>query len=247
MQHAKLRYKFYLHRRKITVLFFLLFSFASMEAQLRKSGVTLHRLNSDQKMFKYGFMIGLHRNFYGIKYADRFGTAEFDQLAAILPGRNFGFDLGFMVNLRLADQLSIRLEPVKIGLYQHTVEYMFINGNTNRQLIESTRIEPGVFLKYRSIRRSNFRMYLTGGISGSIRSGKEDLITAKDRLEIRSMDFRVEAGVGLDYYFEFFTFSPELRYAMGILNVMNTQDNLFHNGLKRINTHNFTLYFYFSD
>ena len=225
----------------------LLFSFVLTQAQTRKPGVTLHRIESDKKTFKYGFMLGLHSNHYGIKYSDRFDTPEFDQLASITSQRNIGFDLGFMINFRLADQVSIRLVPVKIGLYQNTVDYTFTDGRVDNQLIETTRIEPGVFFKYRSIRRSNSRMYLIGGVSGSIRSGEEDLVTNEDRLEIRRFNVKVEFGIGLERYFEFFKFSPELRYARGILNVMNSQDNIFHNGLQRLTTHNFTLYLHFSD
>lgn len=238
--------KLNLHRTKIIVLF-LLFSLVQTHAQTRKAGVTMHRVKSDQKTIKYGFMLGVHNNYNGIKYSDRFDTPEYDQIGSIISTKNVGFDLGFMVNLRLADQFSVRIVPVKIGLYQNTVEYRFIDGTVNEQLIESTRIEPGVFLKYRSIRRNNSRMYLIAGISGSIRSGKEDMITNDDRLEFRKINAKIEFGIGLERYFEFFKFAPELRYARGLLNVLNPQDNIFHNGLDRINTHNFTLYLHFSD
>ncbi len=246
MQTFDIWYKLNLHRTKVIVLF-LLFSFVQAHAQTRKAGVTLHRIKSDQKTIKYGFMLGVHSNYNGIKYSDRFDTPEYDQIGSIISKKNLGFDLGFMVNIRLADQFSIRVVPVKIGLYQNTVEYRFIDGTVNAQLIESTRIEPGVFFKYRSIRRNNFRMYLIAGISGSIRSGKEDVLTNDDRLEIRKMNAKLEFGIGLERYFEFFKFAPELRYARGIMNVMNPQDNIFHNGLDRINTHSFTLYLHFSD
>lgn len=240
--------KLNLHRTKVIALI-LFFSVSTMHvfAQGRKAGVTLHRVESDQKTLKYGFLLGIHNNSYGIKYSDRFDTAEYDQISSITSARNAGFDLGFMVNFRLADQLSIRLVPVKIGLYQSIVEYQNIDGTVNEQLIESTRIEPGVFMKYRSIRRSNTRMYVIAGLSASVRSGKEDLVTNDDRLEISKANFKFEVGIGMDNYFEFFKFSPEFRYSRGLINVMNRQDNIFHNGLSRITTHNFTLYLHFSD
>ncbi|OEK05412.1 type IX secretion/gliding motility protein PorT/SprT [Roseivirga misakiensis] len=240
--------KLNLHRTKIVVFTLLIaLPFVGAKAQSRKSGVTLHRLESDQKTFKYGFLLGVHTNSYGIQYSDRFDTPAYDQTSAIISQQNTGFDLGFMVNFRLADQLSIRVVPVKIGLYQNAVEYHNVDGSIQEQLIESTRIEPGIFMKYRSIRRNNTRMYLVAGLSGSIRSGREDLVTDEDRLEIRKVNMKFEVGIGIDNYFEFFKFSPEFRYARGLANVMNSQDNFFHNGLRRITTHNFTLYLHFSD
>ncbi|MFY0592824.1 outer membrane beta-barrel protein [Roseivirga sp.] len=248
MQTFDIWNKLNLHRTKIIVVALLIaLPWAGLQAQSRKSGVTLHRLDSDQKTFKYGFLLGVHNNSYGIQYSERFDTPDYDQTSSITSQRNIGFDLGFMVNLRLADQLSIRVVPVKIGLYQNTVEYQNIDGTIQEQLIESTRIEPGIFMKYRSIRRNNTRMYLIAGISGSIRSGKEDLVTNEDRLEIRKANMKFEVGIGIDNYFEFFKFSPEFRYARGLSNVMNMQDNFFHNGLNRISTHSFTLYLHFSD
>lgn len=235
-----------LHRAKIIAIV-IFFSILQVNAQTRKAGVTLHRVESDQKTFKYGFLLGVHNNSYGIKYSDRFETAEYDQISSITSETSLGFDLGFMVNLRLADQFSIRVVPVKIGLYQNIVNYQYIDGTVDAQLVESTRIEPGIFMKYRSIRRNNSRMYLIAGISASIRSGKEDVVTSLDRLEIRKANVKVEVGFGLERYFEFFKFSPEIRYARGLMNVMNPQDNIFHNALTRINTHNFTLYLHFSD
>lgn len=235
-----------LHRSKIIALI-LFFSILQANAQTRKAGVTLHRVESDQKTFKYGFLLGVHNNSYGIKYSDRFEAPEYDQISSITSETSLGFDLGFMVNLRVADQFSIRVVPVKIGLYQNTVNYQYIDGTVDAQLVESTRIEPGIFVKYRSIRRNNSRMYLIAGVSASIRSGKEDVVTSLDRLEIRKANVKIEVGFGLERYFEFFKFSPEIRYARGLMNVMNPQDNIFHNALTRINTHNFTLYLHFSD
>ncbi len=246
MQTFDIWHSFDLHRGKIIALL-LFFSILQVNAQTPKAGVTMHRVESDKKTFKYGFMLGAHSNSYGIKYSDRFDTPEYDQISSVTSETNAGFDLGFMVNLRLADQLSIRVVPVKIGLYQSTVNYQYTDGTVDAQLVESTRIEPGVFVKYRSIRRNNSRMYLIAGVSGSIRSGKEDVVTSLDKLEIRKANIKVEVGFGLERYFAFFKFSPELRYARGLMNVLNPQDNIFHNGLTRINTHNFTLYFHFSD
>ncbi|HEY9116681.1 MAG TPA: porin family protein [Roseivirga sp.] len=239
-------HQFDLHRAKVVLLIFLL-SGASLFGQTRKQGVTLHRMESDQKLFKYGFFLGAHQNSYGIRYSDAFETPQYDQINSIISKSNLGFNLGFMVNYRLADQFTLRLVPVKIGLYQNTVDYHQLDGSVDSQLIESTRLEPGAFLKYRSIRRGNERMYMVAGVSASIRAGKEDLVTSTDRLEIKRFDAQLEFGIGLERYFEFFKLSPELRYARGLVNVMNNSSNIYHDGLSRISTHNFTLYFHFSD
>ncbi len=248
MQTANLWHKLHIHRAKIIVLF-LLFLSLSLVGQTRKPGVTLHRMDSDKKNIKYGFMLGFHQNWYGVKYSNQFTEDTYDDVSSISGISRVGFDLGFMVNLKLDDQFWVRVVPVKVGLYQNIVRYFDNDGNVtlDDQLIESTRIEPGIFMKYRSVRRNNSRMYIVGGVSGSFRSGKEDLNTVVDRLEIRKMNVKVEFGIGIEQYFKFFKFAPEIRYARGIMNVMNPTDNFWHNGIDRLVTHNFTLYLHFSD
>lgn len=246
MHTANFWHKLYLHRTKIIVLFLVLISL-QLQAQKRKAGLTVHRVESDQKPIKYGFFLGGHQNYYGLQYSDAFSATEYDNVSSITPQKSLGFNLGFMVNFRLADQFSLRLIPVKIGLYQRKVDYNFTDGTVDTQLIESTRLEPGIFIKYRSIRRYNSRMYLIAGVSGSIRAGKEDEATTVDRLEIGKSNMQFEFGIGLERYFEFFKFAPELRYARSFGNVMNEQNNFYHNGINRLVTHTFSLYFFFSD
>lgn len=246
MQTAHFWYQLHLYRAK--VIFLLLFlSTVALKAQSLKQGVTMHRLESDKKKVQYGFFLGAHQNYYGNKYSDAFETIEYDQISSINSQKSVGFNLGFMVNFRLDDQFTLRTVPVKIGLYQNIMDYNFIDGTVDSQLVESTRIEPGVYLKYRSIRRSNSRMYIVFGGSVSMRAGKEDLVTNSDRLEIARMNAKVEFGIGLENYFEYFKFAPEIRYARGMMDVLNNSNNIYHNGLNRITTHNFTLYLHFSD
>lgn len=246
MHTTNLWHKLYLHRTKVIVLFALLFSLQAT-AQRRKPGVTMHRVESDKKTIKYGFFLGGHQSYYGLQYADAFGSPAYDDVSSITPNPRLGFNLGFMINLRLADQFSVRFVPVKIGLYQHEVQYNFTDGTVDSQLIESTRLEPGIFLKYRSIRRTNSRMYIIAGFSASIRSGKDDLDTTLDRLEVGKNNFKFEVGIGLERYFEFFKFAPEFRYSRGLGNVITDANNFYHNGIDRLITHNFSLYFHFSD
>uniref|UniRef100_UPI0040485604 type IX secretion/gliding motility protein PorT/SprT n=1 Tax=Roseivirga sp. TaxID=1964215 RepID=UPI0040485604 len=244
MQATHFWYKLYLHRPKIIFLLVLLLSKAAFA---QKEPLVMHRIGTDDKLIKYGFFLGYHQNYYGIKYSDAFSTVDYDNVSSIVAQKNSGFNLGFMVNFRLDDQFIVRFVPVKIGLYQQLVSYNLTDGTVDEQLIESTRIEPGIYLKYRSIRRDNLRMYVIAGASASVRSGKAEELTTTDRLEIRKGDIKLEVGFGLENYFEFFKFAPEIRYSRGLMNVINPNDNFYSNGIDRITTHNFSIYLHFTD
>ena len=244
MQTTHIWHKLYLHRAKVVLLLLFL---GTQVAQAQRAPVTMYRIDQDQKLMKYGFFLGFHQNSFAVKHSAVFETPALDDLLAINPRQNSGFNLGFMLNFRLADQFSIRVVPVKIALYQSEVDYLLANGDTDTQLVETTRIEPGAYLKYRSIRRGNTRMYVIGGLSGSMRSGKPRE-TDTGGLLIRRLDIRAEVGVGIEKYFKFFKWSPEIRYKRGLINVITPQDNSIYTlGIDRLVTHTFSLYLHFSD
>ena len=91
-------------------------------------------------------------------------------------------------------------------------------------------------------------MYVIAGISASMRSGKPKE-TDTGGLLISKTDLRVEIGLGLEKYFKFFKWSPELRYARGLINVAQRQnpETIYTLGIDRLLTHNFSLYLHFSD
>ncbi len=244
MQATNFWYKLNIHRSKIV---FFLALFTANLALGQKAPIKLNRIGSDDKKANYGFFLGYHQNYYGIKYSDAFEGPDYDNVTSIVSKQNSGFNLGFMVNFRLADQFTLRFVPVKIGLYQHMVQYNMTDGTVDEQLIESTRIEPGLFLKYRSIRRDNLRMYVIAGISTSMRSGKAEDLGGVDKLEIRKGNLKAEIGFGFENYFEFFKLEPEIRYSRGLTNVLNPSNNFYSNGIGQITTHNFSIYFHFTD
>lgn len=245
MQTTNFWYKLHLHRAKVVVLLLLLVGPVTIGQT--KSYATIHRPDSDLKPIKYGFFLGFHQNTYNLQYSEAFDTPAYEDVISINAQKQPGFNLGFMLNFRLKDQLILRVVPVKIALYQYAVGYSMTDGTVDSQRIESTRLEPGVFIKYRSIRRSNSRMYIIGGITSSIRSGKSDEDTNAIRLNARKFDLKAEIGIGADLYYKYFKFAPELRYSAGLINALNGDSNFYTNGLKRISTHVFSLYFHFSD
>jgi len=245
MQAIDFWYKLNLYRAKIGVLL-LLFA-GPMAFGQTKSYASIHRPDSDLKFVKYGFFLGFHQNTYNLQYSEAFATPEYDDVISINAQKRPGFNLGFMLNLRLQDQFILRIVPVKIALYQYAVEYSMTDGTVDSQRVESTRLEPGVFAKYRSIRRGNTRMYVIGGITASIRSRKSDEDPNAIRLNERKFDLKLEIGIGADLYYKYFKFAPELRYSAGVLNALDGGSNFYTNGLQRVSTHVFSLYFHFSD
>lgn len=170
-----------------------------------------------------------------------------DSVHSIQPPRSFGFSLGFIVNLRLAQYADLRLLP-KVSFYEHKLEYNFTDPEipTQSENVETTVVEFPLLVKFKSQRRKNGRMYLVGGITPGIEAtGKKEEGEDDEKLPIRGGNVSFEVGVGIDIYYPLFKFSPELRYSAGLINMLKPEDNPLSAGLDRLTTHSVTLYLQF--
>jgi hypothetical protein len=155
-----------------------------------------------------------------------------------------GFNLGFVVNARLGKYFDLRLLP-GVAFYTRAVQYKFANGFYSNQTAESVFIETPLLLKYKSQRRKNHRLYMVGGVKPGIEAGAKKKEKKKTELRTENIDFCIEYGFGIDLYFQFFKFAPEIRFSHGINNLLNNDPNLYSNSLSKLTTHTVTLYLFF--
>lgn len=222
---------------------FLLISFGSHAQKYKWARENNPRY--DQRKISYGFMIGLHTSGYQVNYANQFVTQSFDTVHSVMAPFSPGFSLGFLVNLRLYDELDLRMMP-KAGFYDHKLIYQYTNGEYQEQLIETTLMEFPLLLKYKSTRRGNVRMYMIGGVTPAFElSGKNDVVSNTTNLSVNKSNLSLDAGVGFDFYFPLFKFSQEIRFSRGITNMLGPDPSVFKDPLSRLNTNTISVYFIF--
>jgi len=199
----------------------------------------------DKRKITYGFSIGIHSSAYQLKYADSFVTPTYDTVSSIQPSFSGGFSLGFLVNLRLDDQLDLRLMP-KAGFYEHKLHYYFTDRSEKFQLVETTMVEFPLLLKYKSQRRGNVRMYVMGGLTPSFEArNKGDLESVVSRIEIQKGNLSFDSGLGFDFYFPLFKFSQEIRFSKGLVNILSGNNSVYTAPIKSLNTNTISVYFIF--
>ncbi|WP_020526678.1 outer membrane beta-barrel protein [Flexithrix dorotheae] len=214
----------------------------------------IRRLNYDNRNNHYGFQIGLFSSNMNIKHSQHFAD-DLDSTFVISPQRHTSFSLGFIYNKSLADELwDLRILP-NVAFYAHTVDYYFYQGEGDEgpileketQKIENTTtfIEIPVLLKYKSVRRKNFRVYLVGGFTAGVGVGGKKGGEDPRNLGLNQFNFEVSYGIGIDGYMALFNFAPELRFSHGLVNMLKPNDNIYTNNLDRITTHKIGLYFNF--
>ncbi len=238
------RNQFDLYWAKV-ILGLIIIPVLSLSVNAQRNTVVNNPDYDDRKTITYGFSIGIHTSGFQIKYDDAFVGPTFDSIHSIVPIRTPGFSLGFILNMKALQFLDVRVTP-KVSFYEYKLKFNFIDGSDLETVVESTMVEVPLLFKYKSERRGNYRMYLVGGVSGGFEaSGKNDLEDTSKNLNITNTNVTFEAGVGIDIYYPLFKFAPELRYSRGLSNAISGQENTFTAGLKRVNTHNVSIFFLF--
>lgn len=243
MHPSYLRNKFNLLGQKIILLLAgVLFSFGSY-AQADQE--VFNPRYDERKIVTYGFSLAIHSASFKLKYSDYFTTPAMDSVHSIMPRKRPGFKLGFIVNFKLAQFLDARITPT-VSFSEYVLEYNYVGGEDFNELVESTGVEFPVLFKYKSQRRNNLRMYVVGGATPIIEAaGRSKLEEDLNRLQLDKFNVNLEVGFGLDMYFPLFKFSPEVRFAYGMVNLLTDTINDKNIGLSDLRTKTLTFYFHF--
>ena len=216
----------------------------------------------DQQKVHYGFYVSLNYSSFratpsqsfvdGVKYRQANpDTSRYSKpvIYGINPVGAPSFTVGFIFNLRLHDFVDFRLCP-GVSFYQRTMQFRYgrpQGDSTVTQLNQSTFsfMELPITVKYKSKRRNNTRFYMIGGIRPGIEVGAKRSEVDQRSLRVKTFDCTFEYGFGMDLYYPFFKFSPEIRFSTGFVNMINPDNNDFANSMKRMTTQTVTLYFNF--
>lgn len=250
MQTSFFGNKLHLYRQKIVLLAVLGLSCLALPAFSQNTQVMKSReylVEYDNRILTYGFTLGVHSSSLRPKFSNEF--TKMDTVYNIVARNGAGFSIGFLGNLRLAEFLDIRLMP-KVGFYQYSVDQQFINPDEQDQnyFADFTTIDLPLMLKYKSVRRGNFRMFYVGGLTPSIdvTGKKQREENATEGLRLTGDNLSLELGFGSDIYFPLFRFSPEIRYSYGLMNVLESNQNDIGRAFNRVGTQSISLYLIFN-
>ena len=166
--------------------------------------------NFDQKKIHFGYFVGFNQYNYKLDYKNNPDKRT-------LINQKPGLSVGLIVDLKLKENLNFRFEP---GLYTNKSDVIFYdrakffqNSDTIRS-IKATYVHLPILLKYSAKRYNNLRPYILGGLSTSFnlssnQNNPEDNSTGTFRLKTNT--FYYELGIGIDFYLQYFKFSPSIR------------------------------------
>ncbi len=257
---------------KIGTLFiaFLMLNIATFAQKNR----VLNFSEYDSKKFHWGFSMGLNMADFNLHFwnaigdnpqytydptwaTDQHQVNSTDTIRADIASLNIGFTASIITDLRLGRYFNLRFLPglsfgerrLKYNVNdQHLPVLNVETGGEDQEyvLIKSTYINLPLHIKYKSSRLNNHRAYLIGGFAYKVdvsRTGSKDLIN------LNGGSMFLDLGVGLDSYLPFFKLGTELKFSLGLEDLIAQpsagQRAYYAQSIKRISSNIVTLSFHF--
>ena len=233
------------------ILVLCLLSFSAAVFCPLKAQRAMNRPYVDDKIFHFGFQLGM--NFASFSITDSevpivnpLDSTQIEtyhaRVGSILPG----FHVGFITDLRLCRYLNLRFCP-GIQFASRTINYKTNSGNPVKGSLGTGSsvdvltmpVYLPLYLKWSAEREGNYRPYVIagGGVSFNVSRDREKPVL------INLMDYFCEIGFGVDLYFSWFKFCPEITYRIGFANQLSPvdgrmelapQDFLYTNSISRM-------------
>ena len=213
-------------------LFLSLFFLSTCIYSQRNNTKISNLQNFDQKKIHFGYYIGLNNYNYKLDYLNNPNSDE-----RINIENSFGFSVGLIGDLKLRKNLNLRFEP---GLKTNKLNVLYPNDEERE--IKSTYIQLPLLLKYSAKRYNNIRPYVLGGLSTSFNlSSNQDnpQDNASNVFRVKTNTFYYELGFGMDFYLQYFKFSPSIRGVFSLKDELipdNTSTSIYTGNIDKMST-----------
>ena len=165
----------------------------------------------DQRRFHYGFLLGM--DFCDVTFMHSGVNGWRAEGTAVNPC----FCVGLMGDAALTENLNVRTTPM---LRFESREITYRNDSTGQMLgqsLKSNYLSLPLSLKVATHRLNNYRPYMLLG--GQI---DFDVTHENDQpLAFKHVDVGLHVAIGCDGYLPYFKFCPELRFNLGLLDMVD--------------------------
>ena len=243
--------------------------FFSQPAKSQKS-IILNMPRYDDDLFHFGFVLGGNMSYLTVRPIADFQHIVWDStyIPDILPMPKGvrvlsieskptpGFVISIVSDMRIGNLFNLRFIPSLSFGDRDVIYTLQVYGKTDTTIVTTTKKIPSTYinfpieLKYKALRYGNFRPYLLAGAQYTI-----DLASQAKKREQKSRDQKIvkfnqndiylEAGVGFDFYNEWFKLGIELKMMYGLMNIVKYEHNIYTDPIEKLNSKIFQLSFTF--
>lgn len=203
------------------VSFFLLLFLLSPLALFAQERKVQNKPFIDERRFHYGFFIGMHDQSLKLENNGYIDPATGAQWMAENDRHNYGFSVGVLGEWKLNNTFALRLVPSLHFGSKHLAFRELGIGKRESQDMKSCFVGLPLYLKTAAPRFNNYRPYVIAGFNPmlDLTAGKHSLIKAKP------FAMMLELGLGCDFYLPFFKLIPELKFSLGLNNILDKNRN----------------------
>ena len=212
-----------LHRYRPFFLGTLCLLLVGQLAAQTKSGNYNYR-DFSTKPYYFGITIGYNSSDYKLFHSDDFILN--DSIFSTNVQRDPGLDLKIVTNLKVGQYIDVRFLP-GLAFAGRSIEYTYQGETVRPRKVSSVFAEFPVQVRYKSAPWRDIRMFVLGGVKYSYDVASDSRSTqSEDLVRFSPSDFQLEVGAGMQFFFPYFIFSPEVKFSHGLGNVLIYDDRL---------------------
>lgn len=228
----------------ITTCIFFIFAFNNVIGQY-VSRANYNYMDFQTKPYYFGITIATNTSGYKLNHSKKFILN--DSIAIAESGMTPGMSVHMIANLKIGEFFDFRFTPGFAFSERNLLYKEMLDVTERRKRFESVFFEAPFLVRYKSLPYKDKRMFVVTGLKYSYDIANNSRTRNADQLvKISPHDFQVEAGLGMQFFFPYFIFSPEIKVSQGIGNTLIYNENLLEASiLEKLFSRVFTLSFHF--
>ena len=175
-------------------------------------------------------------------------SADFYQLDSVYSVEcipQSGLNINIVSNLNINKYFSLRFLP-GLNFGQRNMEYIYYTGVKFRKhtmQITSTYLDFPILFQVKTARLNNFRMYGIGGWSYKWDLAAQRKLSDEEgpKIKFTPQVYSYEIGAGMDFFLQYFKFAIEMKFVVGINNVLVYDNSQFTTSMERLTPKMFSI------
>lgn len=206
-----------IHRFRTSILIAIFIAIASVSS-FAQSSKSYNFRDHQNKPYYFGITLGYNTSSYKLFHSDKF--IRNDSIFSTNVKRSPGLDLKIVTNLKIGQYIDIRLLP-GLAFAGRSIQYTYEGEKSSNRKINSVFAELPVQVRYKSEPWKDIRMFVLGGVKYSYDVASESRAQqAEELVKFSPSDYQLEVGAGMQFFFPYFIFSPEIKFSHGLGNVL---------------------------
>ena len=207
-----------LRRLRPAALAFVTATLGLAAARAQIGGDNYNYLEFQKKPYYFGITVGYNSSDYKVFLSE--GFLESESIFLTRVDRKPGLDLKVVTNLKVGDYLDVRFLP-GLAFAGRDIVYVDDDAQEVERSVSSVFAEFPVQVRYKSAPWKDIRMFVLGGVKYSYDVASDSRAKeADDLVRFSPSDFQLEVGGGMQFFFPYFIFSPEVKFSHGLGNVL---------------------------